>query len=455
MNQLSLSPRDVPVRILVVDDHLGTATTLARAISQLGPTVNVIPATSGQEALECVKHEAADILITDMMMPEMTGLQLLEKLQNHPAGRPMFSFLITAYDVPGLKLAASRLNVTEVLTKPVNPERICQTVRMTVEKITQARPAPRETVSKKQYTILIADDQPDNLILLTRYLENEGYAYLQAKDGLETLEKLRDQLPDLVLLDVNMPNKDGFAVLEEIRSDPLTKNIPVIILTAARLNPVQIQFGLNLGADDYITKPFDRRELLARIRTKLRTKEAEDGLREQLAAVLQNTSDPVLMFDANMYLSLINPAAQALLSPHPVKPGQPLPSGAGCDSLLQLLEKAGQVNDPFSAEIVWTDERVFSAKVTFLTDGGCIFVLHDITQSKNLEQIKNEFIASACHDLRTPLTSIKGFSSLIEQAGPLNENQDEFVKRIQHATQDLSEIVEHMLMVSKFEAGTN
>ena len=79
---------------------------------------------------------------------------------------------------------------------------------------------------------------------------------------------MRSELPDMVLLDVNMPHKDGFAVLEEIRSDPVTQHIPVIILTAARLEPSEVQSGLNMGADDYVTKPFDRRELLARIRTK-------------------------------------------------------------------------------------------------------------------------------------------------------------------------------------------
>src|SRR5215212_10623934 len=87
MNQIKLSPGSSPVRILVVDDHAGTATTLARALAQLGPGVDVIPATSGEEALERVKHVAADILITDMIMSEMTGLAIIEKLQNPPAGR--------------------------------------------------------------------------------------------------------------------------------------------------------------------------------------------------------------------------------------------------------------------------------------------------------------------------------------------------------------------------------
>lgn len=385
MNQLPLAPRGVPVRILVVDDHLGTATTLARAISQLGPGVDVIPATSGQEALERVKHDAADILITDMIMPEMTGLQLLERLQNHPAGRPTFSFLITAYDVPGLKLAAHRLHVTEVFTKPVNPERICQVVVQTVEKITDARPASKEVVSKKQFTILIADDQPDNLILLTRYLEGEGYHYIEAKDGTEALDKIRKQLPDLVLLDVNMPNKDGFAVLEEIRTDPATRNIPVIILTAARLDPVQVQFGLNLGADDYVTKPFDRRELLARIRTKLRAREAEDGIRQQFAAVLQGTAEPILMFDAKAHLALLNPAAKKLFTDPDAILGRELPIDAGYDSLLQLLDNAQASGARVSGTVTWPETRGFVASVTPIQGEGWVIVLHDLTRFKDFE----------------------------------------------------------------------
>jgi CheY-like chemotaxis protein len=386
MSQSNISSRTTPVRVLIVDDHLGTATTLARAIAQLGPGLDVIPATSGEEALERVKHVSADILITDMIMPGMTGLQLIEKLQNNPAGRPTFSYLITAYDVPGLRLTASRLNVTEVFTKPINPERICQVILQTVEKLSKAGPAANDLAPQKQYTILMADDQPDNLTLLTRYLEAEGYHFIKAKDGLETLEILRSEMPDLVLLDVNMPHKDGFTVLEEIRADPAIRHIPVIILTAARQDSIAVQFGLNLGADDYITKPFDRRELIARIRTKLRAKEAENRVREQLTAVLQNTSNPVLMFDMKTRLTLINPAAQHLFTDHKAIIGQTLPSGAGYDSLLQLLDSARTSNAPFSGNIVWPNQRVFSAAVTPIHGEGCVAVLHDAIPPRELEK---------------------------------------------------------------------
>jgi CheY-like chemotaxis protein len=395
MNQSTSYHRGTPIRILVVDDHLGTATTLARAISQIGPGLEVIPATSGQEALERVKNTAADILITDMIMPEMTGLQLIEKLQNNPAGRPTFCFVITAYDVPGLRLTARHLNVTDIFTKPINPERICQIIVQSIEKLNQAKPTTsKEQAAPRQGTILIADDQPDNLLLLTRYLESEGYNYIQARDGLETLAKVRREFPDLVLLDVNMPNKDGFTVLEEIRADPAIRHIPVIILTAARLDSIEVQFGLNLGADDYITKPFNRRELLARIRTKLRAKESEDGVRRRLDAVLQQTGDPILIFNASDHISLINPSAQELFTDHVAAPGVLLPAGAGYDSLFQLLKQARFSDLPFSREVVWPDQRIFSASVTPLPGNDCVIVLHHVTQLKALEHIRQDELHS-------------------------------------------------------------
>lgn len=278
-----LSLRTEPVRILVVDDHPNTAATLARALAQLGPGVQVISATNGPEALEKVKGSAVDILITDMIMPDMTGLELIEKLQNHPGGKPSYTYLVTAYDVPGLKVTAQRLKVNEVIVKPVRPERICQIATKAMEEMNHAAmpQAKKNIVEKKRNKILIVDDKQDNVTLLARYLDYEGYENLTAMDGEEALEKVRNDLPDLVLLDVNMPKKDGFTVLGEIRSDPAVKHIPVIILTAARLDPMDVQSGLNLGADDYVTKPFDRHELMARIRTKLRVKESDDIVRRR------------------------------------------------------------------------------------------------------------------------------------------------------------------------------
>lgn len=619
MEKPALSSNELPVKVLVVDDHPNTAVMMARALAQLGPQVKVVSATSGREALAQVQEGAADILITDMIMPEMTGLELIEQLHNHPSGRPTYSFLMTAYDVPGLKITARRLKVKEVIVKPIHPERICRIVREAVAEIHQSKPSTKEPVSQKTFKILIADDQPDNRALLARYLTYEGYGHIQSGDGLETLEKVRSEMPDLILLDVNMPFKDGFAVLEEIRADPITQHIPVIILTAARLDPAEIQSGLNMGADDYVTKPFDRLELLARIRTKLRVKEAEDVIRrrnrelnflpeigkelgarlnidelselvlrrtvetmgamvghilllnqrspihkeyhisaevqapetqlpplnqlleqikatresiliknthadelwqtsstdpvhsaiivplfgrldligvlilvheqvdyfkedhqlllqaitgqaaiamentrlyanmaqeqQKLSAILQSAADAIIMFDVDGCLSMLNPAARSLFAGETVQIGLPLARGTGHDTLIEALEEAYTSGRTYAREMDWRDNRVFNTLFTPIAEGGCVVVLHDVTHFKELEKVKNSFVATASHDLRNPITTIKGYSQLLKSAGPLNEHQADFIRRIQNAAEHMRELVENVLDLAKMDLG--
>jgi signal transduction histidine kinase/response regulator RpfG family c-di-GMP phosphodiesterase len=277
----SISPTvKAAVRILIVDDHPNTAVTLARALSHIDPELEILTAESGERALELVVDKTVDLLITDMVMPGINGLELIEKLQSHPGGRPAYTALVTAYDVPGLKESARRLKVNAVINKPIRPERICQIITKAIEDLGRTT-AAQLADAKLQLKILIADDRSDNVTLLSRYLENEGYICLTAFNGEQALAVTRAEMPDLVLLDVSMPEKDGFEALQEIRSDPAIAHIPVIILTAARLEPMDMQYALNIGADDYVTKPFDRRELLARIRTRLRVKETEDIIRQR------------------------------------------------------------------------------------------------------------------------------------------------------------------------------
>jgi CheY-like chemotaxis protein len=272
--------KNIQARILIVDDHPNTARTLARAVSQLGAGLDIITAENGETALELVRDKNVDILVTDMVMPGINGLELIKRLQAHPGGRPSYVALITAYDVPGLKETARRMKVNDVINKPVRPERLCQILAKAIEELGRESVLPAPDV-KAQLKILVADDLADNVTLLTRYLENEGYLCISASNGVEALAKIRAEMPDLVLLDVNMPVKDGFETLQEIRGDAAIGHIPVIILTAARIEPMDMQYALSIGADDYITKPFDRRELLARIRTRLRVKETEDIIRRR------------------------------------------------------------------------------------------------------------------------------------------------------------------------------
>lgn len=138
-NGQNLTNADSRVKVLVVDDHPNTANMLARAISRLGSHVDVASATSGLEALQHVENGATDILITDMMMPEMNGLELIEKLNEEPYIRPVFSFLVTAYDSAEFVETAEYLNVKRIITKPVHPESICEIVSQAIDEMEQSR----------------------------------------------------------------------------------------------------------------------------------------------------------------------------------------------------------------------------------------------------------------------------------------------------------------------------
>jgi signal transduction histidine kinase/DNA-binding response OmpR family regulator len=616
---VKVPPKD-SVRIMLVDDHPNTATTLARAISRLRDGIEVFSATSGKQALEFAEQGAIDILITDMMMPGMNGFELIERLQSHPAGRPAHTILMTAYDVPGLKETARRLNVNDTIIKPVPTERICQLVDQVLEEMGRTSCKIQTVENPHRFKILLADDMPDNLTLLARYMKGEGYSYLTAANGLEVLEQARRELPDLILLDVNMPEKDGFTALQELRADAAIKDIPVIILTAARPSPDDIQWGLNLGADDYVTKPFDKRELFARIRTKLRVKEAEDAIRRrnrelsvlpevgqelsarldiaeltdvvlhrtvetlgalmghlilldpkaplhktyyvskrefvpqqihfppmndlvdqikdsrqglivddtnldprwqsvpgnpglsaiiipmfgrldliglllltheqkgyftldhlllcqaiasqasiavenaqlykrtareqaQLAAVLQSAADAIMLFEADGCLSLLNPSAQKLFTDYETRLGLPLVRNGGYDRLIAVLEDVLASTESRTEEIVWPDQRVFSASFTPVESGGCVVLLHDVSHFKMLQRVKDEFIATASHDLKNPIMAISGFSQLLPAAGPLNTQQQEFAQRISLAAGNMQELVENMLDLARIDAG--
>ena len=127
--------------------------------------------------------------------------------------------------------------------------------------------AEKENQQKKK--ILIIDDEVLNRAILEDYLSDFGYEIYMASNGSEGVDMLAKTAPDLVLLDIKMPDKDGFQTLEEIKRSPEFANIPVLFISALNRSNLKVK-GLELGAEDYITRPFDKAELLARIRAALR-----------------------------------------------------------------------------------------------------------------------------------------------------------------------------------------
>ncbi len=126
-----------------------------------------------------------------------------------------------------------------------------------------------EKFSDTRSKILIVDDEIDTLLPLKRSLEVENYLVEGASNGHEALMKVKNDVPDLILLDLMMPEMDGYEVCTRLKNDEMTKNIPIIMLTAKDAVRDKVK-GLDIGADDYVTKPFNLNELKARIKSALR-----------------------------------------------------------------------------------------------------------------------------------------------------------------------------------------
>ncbi len=174
-----------------------------------------------------------------------------------------------------------------------------------------------------QGKILVADDDESIVELIMLYLRKDGFDVITARDGGEALRKITQHSPDLVLLDIMMPVKDGWEVCREIRQ---RYQLPVIMLTARSEDYDKI-LGLELGADDYITKPFNPRELVARVRAVLRRSRQESG-------------EPRLL----QYRDLVINLDEFMVT----KEGQPVPLTRKELELLWLL--AGRPNQVFSRE---------------------------------------------------------------------------------------------------------
>src|SRR5512136_1402292 len=141
--------------------------------------------------------------------------------------------------------------------------------------------------------VLVVDDEPRMIQFIRMNLELEGYRVTQAANGLEALQKIRDELPDLVILDVMMPEMDGFETLRMLRE---ISSAPVIMLTVKADEDDKVK-GLGLGADDYVTKPFSPRELASRVQAVLRRTETPAPVEKSVLKI-----DDYLQIDFNRHL---------------------------------------------------------------------------------------------------------------------------------------------------------
>jgi signal transduction histidine kinase/DNA-binding response OmpR family regulator len=235
--------------ILVVDDEPEVLRVLRGYLQEEGFEV-ITAATAAEGAREAVARHPSVILL-DLLLPDRSGLDLLQSLKADPATLDIPVLIVS---VANDSLKALSLGASECLLKPVDRGRIVGTVRRLLAGSREGTPR-----------ILVVDDEPDTLDFIRQTLASEGYETTAAHNGREALDAMARDRPDLVLLDIMMPELSGFEVLEAMARDASTSNIPVVVLTA-RGDDVDARNGLALGARRYLSKPFDVRALVAEIR---------------------------------------------------------------------------------------------------------------------------------------------------------------------------------------------
>jgi CheY-like chemotaxis protein len=204
--------------ILVIDDDPAVHDLLQRSLSRAG--YRVIVAGSGQEGLARARAEHPDFITLDIMMPGMDGWSVLTALKSDPVLKDIPVFVLTMTSEKSLGYA---LGAAQFLTKPVNREALLGLLRQYARHPTSCR-------------VLVIDDDADNRDLMRRVLESESIEAFEATDGQAGLDWLAAHpLPDLVILDLMMPNMDGFSFVDALRNKPEFDRLPVVVLTAKTL----------------------------------------------------------------------------------------------------------------------------------------------------------------------------------------------------------------------------
>lgn len=324
--------------------------------------------------------------------------------------------------------------------------------------------------------IAVIDDNDAGRYATVRVLTHAGYLVWEGASGAEALDLARRR-PDLMILDVRLPDVDGFEVCRRIKDDPETRSIPVLHLSALMRDTRDKVAGLASGADAYLTQPVEAEELLATIRALLRLAQAERERElevRQWHATFNSLRNPICLMDKNGRVLRAN---QALLE----MCGQPVSAilGRQCYEVIHdsvdfiencPLRRLRENQQSGQAEIrAWG--RIFQVTVSVVPglngDGTrYVHVMADITdQKRHMEemdrarraaeaasQAKNQFLANMSHEIRTPLNGIMGLLQLLETS-PLDAEQQEWVRLALGSADRLTQLLADILDLARIEAG--
>jgi PAS domain S-box-containing protein len=245
---------------LIVEDSEAAANQIARYLTELGAKTLVHP--RGNETVQIAARSHPDVIILDILLPDRSGWDVLAELKANPATQAIPVIMVSVVDERSRSLD---MGAAAHLLKPFTRQQIQQTLTRVIaipgalDDQTALVFAPTQT--PKLPLILLAEDNEANVMTLNSYLQARGLRVILARNGLEAVQMAKQHTPNLILMDIQMPEMDGLEAIQQIRAESNLQGIPIIALTALAM-PGDRERCLAVGATDYLTKPVSLKHLL-------------------------------------------------------------------------------------------------------------------------------------------------------------------------------------------------
>lgn len=280
-------------RVLIVDDILPNVKLLEAKLSN--EYYDVITATSGADALEKVAHDSPDIVLLDVMMPGMDGFEVCRKIKDNPAYAHIPVVMVTALTDAVDRVKGLEAGADDFLSKPVNDTALMARLRSLIRlKMTVDEWRVRENTASQlgvvdktanvmdepveNACVLVIEDQPFESDKIAETLKLDHDTVIVADSGIKSMELSSQYNFDLIIVSLNLKTEDGLRLCSHLRSNEQTRSLPVLMIGGEEDMP-RIAHGLEIGAHDYVMRPIDRNEILARARTQIRKKRFQERLR--------------------------------------------------------------------------------------------------------------------------------------------------------------------------------
>jgi len=259
-------------RLLVVDDNEVERASITALLDH--DDVDITTAGTGTAALVALNEQAYDCAVLDLRLPDISGFEVLEKIRDEPALKDLPVVVFTGKELSPEEDARLKALARSVVVKGVeSPERLLDETALFLHRVVADLPAEKRQMLERLHSsdedligkqVLVVDDDVRNIFALSSVLERRGMRVLSAQTGHEAIALL-DAKPDVVLMDIMMPEMDGYQTMREIRQQPIYQRLPIIALTAKAMKGDR-EKCLEAGASDYLAKPVNTEQLLSALR---------------------------------------------------------------------------------------------------------------------------------------------------------------------------------------------